>query len=102
MNDGRDQGSFEQRLAAARDKAGLGQSKFGSAHRGVGAGQKAVNLAMRLGVELVAAMVIAVVIGWGLDKLFHTSPWLMIVMVPVGMAAGLRNLLRAGGPGASR
>jgi ATP synthase protein I len=99
MNDGRNQGSFEQRLAAARDKAGLGQSKSGSTHRSVGAGQKAVNLAMRLGVELVAAMVIAVAIGWGLDKLFHTSPWLMIVMVPVGMAAGLRNLLRAGGPG---
>jgi ATP synthase protein I len=52
---------------------------------------------MRLGVELVAAMVIAVVIGWGLDRLFHTSPWLMIAMVPVGMAAGLRNLVRAGG-----
>jgi len=52
---------------------------------------------MRLGVEMVAAMVIAVVIGWGLDKLLHTSPWLMIVMVPVGMVAGLRNLLRAAG-----
>ena len=52
---------------------------------------------MRLGVEMVAAMVIAVVIGWGLDKLLHTSPWLMIVMVPVGLAAGIRNLVRAGG-----
>ncbi len=52
---------------------------------------------MRLGVEMVAAMVIAVVVGWGLDKLFHTSPWLMIIMVPVGMVAGLRNLLRAAG-----
>ncbi len=56
---------------------------------------------MRLGVELVAAMVIAVVIGWGLDRLFHTAPWLMIAMVPVGMAAGLRNLVRATGPGTS-
>jgi ATP synthase protein I len=53
---------------------------------------------MRLGVELVAAMVIAVVIGWGLDRLFHTTPWLMVVMVPVGMVAGLRNLIRAAGP----
>ncbi len=53
---------------------------------------------MRLGVELVAAMVIAVVIGWGLDRLFHTTPWLMVLMVPVGMAAGLRNLIRAVGP----
>jgi ATP synthase protein I len=98
MNDSRDKDSFEQRLAAARDNAGRGRSEPQSAHKSVAAGQSAVNLAMRLGVELVAAMVIAVVIGWGLDKLFHTTPWLMIVMVPVGMAAGLRNLIRAAGP----
>jgi ATP synthase protein I len=89
--------TFEQRLAAAQDNAGSG-SRAGSAHKSVGAGQSAVNLAMRLGVELVAAMAIAVVIGWGLDRLFHTKPWLMVMMVPVGMVAGLRNLLRAAGP----
>jgi ATP synthase protein I len=101
MNDGRDKDSFEQRLAAAQGKAGMGQPEQNSAHKSAGSSYKAINLAMRLGVELVAAMVIAVVIGWGLDKVFHTSPWLMIVMVPVGMAAGLRNLIRAGGPGSS-
>jgi ATP synthase protein I len=98
MNDGRDKNSFEQRLAAARDSAGLGSAQERvSAHKAVGAGQSAINLAMRLGVELVAAMAIAVVIGWGLDRLFHTKPWLMVLMVPVGMVAGLRNLVRAAG-----
>jgi ATP synthase protein I len=95
---GREKDSFEQRLAAAQDNAGLGSSKRVSAHKSVGAGQSAINLAMRLGVELVAAMAIAVVIGWGLDRLFHTKPWLMVLMVPVGMVAGLRNLVRAAGP----
>jgi ATP synthase protein I len=98
MNDSRDKDSFEQRLAAARDNAGLDRSKQASAHKSAASGQSAVNLAMRLGVELVAAMVIAVVIGWGLDRLFHTKPWLMVLMVPVGMVAGLRNLIRAVGP----
>jgi len=98
MSGDRDTDSFEQRLAAAQDNAGLNGSKANSAHKSVGAGANAVNLAMRLGVELVAAMVIAVGIGWGLDRLFHTKPWLMVVMVPVGMAAGLRNLIRAVGP----
>jgi ATP synthase protein I len=98
MSDGRDKDSFEQRLAAARNNAGLGQQNGVATHKSVGAGAKAVNLAMRLGVELVAAMVIAVVIGWGLDRLFHTKPWLMVMMVPVGLVAGLRNLLRAAGP----
>jgi ATP synthase protein I len=97
MNDSRDKDSFEQRLAAAQDQAGLGEPRADKAQNSVGAAQKAINLAMRLGVELVAAMVIAVVIGWGLDRLFHTKPWLMVLMVPVGMAAGLRNLVRATG-----
>jgi ATP synthase protein I len=98
MNDGRDKDSFERRLAAAQGKAGLDQAKSNAAPNSAAAGHNAINLAMRLGVELVAAMVIAVVIGWGLDKVFHTKPWLMIAMVPVGMAAGLRNLIRAVGP----
>jgi ATP synthase protein I len=42
-------------------------------------------------------MVIAVGLGWVVDHFAHTAPWAMIIMVPVGMAAGLRNLLRAGG-----
>lgn len=98
MSDDRDKESFEQRLAAARDKAGLNGPKTISAHKSVAAGQSAFSLAMRLGVELVAAMAIAVVIGWGLDRLFHTKPWLMVLMVPVGMVAGLRNVIRAGQP----
>lgn len=54
---------------------------------------------MRLGVEVVAAMVIAVAIGWGLDRLCHTRPLFMIAFVPLGAAAGLRNVFRAMGPG---
>ncbi len=97
MNDGRDKERFEERLAAAR-AALEAPAKRDKTHKSVGSASRAIELAMRLGVELVAAMVIAVVIGWGLDRLFHTSPWLMILMVPVGMAAGLRNLVRAAGP----
>ncbi len=93
-NEDKDDSSFEQRLTAAQDRAGL-KPAADTAHKTAASGQRAVNLAMRLGVELVAAMVVAVAIGWGLDRLFHTRPWLMVVMVPVGMAAGLRNLVRA-------
>jgi ATP synthase protein I len=95
MSKDRDQSEFEKRLAAAEEAAAAPRPE--SAQKSASSAQRAIELAMRLGVEMVAAMVIAVVIGWGLDKLFHTSPWLMIVMVPVGMAAGLRNLLRAAG-----
>jgi ATP synthase protein I len=95
MSDSHDKAAFEQRLRAAENAAAGPERE--SAAKESGAARKAIELAMRLGVEMVAAMVIAVVIGWGLDRLLHTSPWLMIVMVPVGMAAGIRNLVRASG-----
>lgn len=96
MKDGREKTAFEQRLAAAQ-AAAEGRAKQEKAQSSASSVQSAINLAMRLGVELVAAMVIAVVIGWGLDRLFGTKPWLMILMVPVGMAAGLRNIVRGAG-----
>lgn len=88
---------FDRRLAAARERARLDQPAAMPPAAG-SSDTKALNLAMRLGVELVAAMVIAVAIGYGLDRLFHTSPWLMIAFVPVGAIAGFRNLMRAMGP----
>lgn len=44
---------------------------------------------------MVAALGVAVAIGYGLDKLLHTSPWFMIAFVPIGAAAGILNLIRA-------
>ena len=45
-------------------------------------------------------------LGWGLDSLFHTKPWLTLVMLLLGFAVGVRNILRisetssGSGPGA--
>ncbi|HET9147737.1 MAG TPA: AtpZ/AtpI family protein [Acetobacteraceae bacterium] len=90
--------SFDQRLAAARKRAGLDAPPPAGQDGQAPDDPGALNLAMRLGIELVAAMVIAVAIGYGLDRLFHTSPWFMIAFVPVGAIAGFRNLMRAMGP----
>ena len=88
-----DGGSFERRLEVARRRAGLN----GEGNDSRPAGNSAFSFAMQLGAEMVAALAIAVAIGYGLDKLFHTSPWIMIGFVPVGAAAGVLNLLRATG-----
>lgn len=101
MSDGREEKSFEERLAEARGSAGLDRPvRKGGGEKAADA--NAIRLAMRLGVEVVAALVIAVVIGWGLDRVFHTRPWFMIAFVPLGAAAGLRNVFRAVGPGNNR
>ncbi|HUJ12251.1 MAG TPA: AtpZ/AtpI family protein [Thermoanaerobaculia bacterium] len=34
--------------------------------------------------------------GWGMDKLFHTSPWLTIIFTAFGVVAAFINLFRIG------
>lgn len=46
---------------------------------------------------MVAALVVGVAIGYGLDRVFHTAPWFMIGFVPIGAAAGFRNVVRTMG-----
>jgi ATP synthase protein I len=58
------------------------------------------NIAFRFSTELVAGLIVGGGMGWGLDWLFghfgvHTKPWLMIVFVVLGAAAGIRGVLRA-------
>lgn len=91
-----DRTNFDQRLAAARSRAGL--DKPAGKHAEQDNGPNPFSLAMRLGAEMVASLVVSVAIGYGLDRLFHTSPWFMIGFVPIGAAAGLRNVIRSMGP----
>jgi ATP synthase protein I len=47
-----------------------------------------------IGISLVAATAIGLLIGYGLDWLFGTKPWLTMVFVLFGIAAGFVNLFR--------
>jgi len=54
----------------------------------------ALGLAFRVGVELVSALAIGVAIGWLLDQWLGTRPWLMLVFIVMGGAAGILNVYR--------
>jgi ATP synthase protein I len=56
--------------------------------------RKGLALAGRVGVELVAATVVGTGLGYGLDQWLGTGPWLMIVGVFLGAAAGVLGILR--------
>jgi ATP synthase protein I len=84
--------SFEDRLKAARSKQGLDAKPKPSAQDDLGT--SAWGIGARVGVELVSALVVAVAIGYGLDRIFHTTPILTVVFVPLGGAAGVLNLWR--------
>lgn len=48
----------------------------------------------RMVTELVAGLLIGFGIGWGLDALFGTLPLFMVLFVLLGLAAGIRVMLR--------
>ena len=51
--------------------------------------------AFKLGAELVAAVAVGTIIGFILDTLFGTKPWLIIIFFFLGAAAGMLNVIRA-------
>jgi ATP synthase protein I len=53
-----------------------------------------MGAAFRIGVELVAALVVSVGLGWLLDRWFGTRPWLMVAFFFLGSAAGMMNVYR--------
>lgn len=50
---------------------------------------------IRLGTEFIAAILVGVGAGYLLDQWLKTTPWIMLVMLLVGFAAGVLNVTRA-------
>ena len=90
--------SFEERWRSARDKQGLEAAQSGPGKPPDGLDGSALAIGMRVGVEMVSALVVAVAIGWGLDRLLGTKPILLAVFVLLGGAAGVLNVWRVFAP----
>ena len=90
--------SFEERLAMARDKRGLEAAQPEPGKTPDGLDGSALAIGLRVGVEMVSALVVAVAIGWGLDRLLGTKPILLAVFVLLGGAAGVLNVWRIFAP----
>ena len=56
--------------------------------------RKGLALASRVGLELVAATVIGAGLGYALDRWLGTRPWLLVVGVVLGAAAGFFGIYR--------
>lgn len=52
------------------------------------------NQAWRMVIELVAGLGIGFGIGYGLDQLFGTLPIFMVLFILLGLAAGVKTMLR--------
>ena len=83
--------SFEDRLASARIRRGLDTPNPGPE------GQQPFSpwgIGLRVGTELVSALMVALAIGWALDWWLGTKPILLAVFVLIGGAAGVMNIWR--------
>ena len=60
-------------------------------------GKRAYNAlsSASVGLELGISVAIGLAIGWWLDGKAGTAPWLMLVFLGLGLAAGFRGVLRA-------
>jgi ATP synthase protein I len=74
------------KLAEAKDRHGLAAAPQSHA--------TALGQAFRLGFELVAGVAVGAFVGWALDRLFGTAPFLMVVFLGLGAAAGILNVVR--------
>ena len=54
-----------------------------------------MSQAMRMSIDLVAGVVVGTGFGYLVDRWLGTMPWCMITGVFIGMAAGVRNMLRS-------
>ncbi len=79
---------FSKRLEAARGQPAREESS--NRTRGVELGR-----AFRVGSELLAGLFVGALLGLGLDTAFGTKPWLLLVGIFFGFAAGVLNVSRA-------
>jgi len=85
---------FEDRLRTAEHRQ-KPPAPTGSAGNTTGS---ALGIGLRVGIELVSALAVAVGIGWLLDRWLHTTPVFIGVFVLLGGAAGVMNVYRVMGP----
>jgi len=48
-----------------------------------------------IGIEMGAALVVGMAIGWFLDRTFGTKPWCLVIFTAFGIVAGFRNMIVA-------
>ena len=66
----------------------------GTAEEAGAAPGSAMGLAFRVGIELAAGLFVGGGLGWLLDRWWHTSPVMLILLFFLGAAAGMVNVFR--------
>ena len=98
--DNKGQLSPEERAALEKRASNLGQrlDEIKARRAPPTSGRPASGRSMADAFKIVADLVVGIgfgaAAGWYLDRYFGTAPWLMIVLLVLGFAAGLSNVIR--------
>ena len=90
--------AFEKRLSdlgSKIDGAQAGKEAEITAQEDKAMRARGMAYGLRMSSEFVAAIIVGGLIGFGLDKLFGTVPWLFLLFFVLGLAAGVMNVTRA-------
>ena len=79
------------RIRRAQETEKVGQASQGNPAKDM----SGMSRGVRLGSEFIAAILVGAGIGWLLDLWLKTGPWLLLVFVLVGFAAGVLNVTRS-------
>ena len=77
--------------AQLRAAAGAEKVRTGTAQRGPDRGYRQGS---RVLTELIAGPAGGALVGWLLDRWLGTSPWLLLVLLFLGFAVAIRNIVR--------
>lgn len=53
---------------------------------------RSLGILSSIGISMVAASIIGLFIGYSLDKWLGTTPWMTLIWLGIGIAAGFRNI----------
>jgi ATP synthase protein I len=84
-------GDLAERIARARAER---QPEQAAPAQGQ-AGLTGASRGFRLASEFVAAIVVGAGLGFGIDTIFSTRPWATVILLLLGFAAGVLNVVRA-------
>jgi len=88
--DPRDLDQLDAKLKAARDRIeGRGdQGSKGSYNDSL------AGVGYRMSIELVVGICVGLGLGWLIDRLMGTKPWFMLILMFLGLVAGIFNVVR--------
>ena len=99
---GEEDTALSRRLSDLDRQIGASRSERERAKDPQEPGRPGYGMALRLGADFVAGVVVGAAIGWVIDWLAGTSPWGLAVFLLLGFAAGVLSVMRSAGLVAKR